>query len=92
MALMNSFLNPLIYSIRIRELRVASIELMCRTASFAEAGEIERRIFGTPNTVTVVSLGTGHENAEGQQYVEQENSNNIENTQEETSRKLEHFP
>lgn len=92
MALMNSFLNPLIYSIRIRELRVASIELMCRTASFAEAGEIERRIFGTPNTVTVVSLGAGHENAEGQQYVEQENSNNIENTQEETSRKLEHFP
>lgn len=92
MALMNSFLNPLIYSIRIRELRVALIELMCRTASFAEAGEIERRIFGAPNTVTVVALGAGHENAEGQQYVEQENSNNIENTQEETSRKLEHFP
>ena len=92
MALMNSFLNPLIYSIRIRELRVASIELMCRTASYAEAGEIERRIFGAPNTVTVVALGAGHENAEGQQYVEEENSNNIENTQEETSRKLEHFP
>lgn len=92
MALMNSFLNPLIYSIRIRELRVALIELMCRTASFAEAGEIERRIFGAPITVTVVALGAGHENAEGQQYVEQENSNNIENTQEETSRKLEHFP
>ena len=92
MALMNSFLNPLIYSIRIRELRVALIELMCRTASFAEAGEIERRIFGAPNTVTVVAEGAGHENAKGQQYVEQENSNNIENTQEETSRKLEHFP
>ena len=42
--------------------------------------------------MTVVALGAGHENAEGQQYVEQENSNNIENTQEETSRKLEHFP
>lgn len=92
MALMNSFLNPLIYSIRIRELRVALIELMWRTASFAEAGEIERRIFGAPNTVTVVALGAGHENAEDQQYVEQEKSNNIEKTQEETSRKLEHSP
>ena len=61
---MNSFLNPLIYSIRIRELRVALIELMCRTASFAEAGEIERRIFGAPNAVAVVAFGAGHENSE----------------------------
>lgn len=42
----------------------------------------------------MVAFGAGHENAEvqGQQYVEQENSNNIENTEEETSRKLKHFP
>ena len=71
-----------------------ALQLMCRTASFAEAGEIERRIFGAPNTVTVVAFGVGHENSEvqGQQNVEQENSNNIENTEEKTSRKLEHFP
>ena len=51
MALINSFLNPLIYSIRIRKLCVALIELICRTASFTEPGEIERRIFLAPNKV-----------------------------------------
>ena len=45
---------------------------------------------GAPNTVTVVAFGARHENAEvqGQQNVEQENSNNIENTHEEKSRKF----
>ncbi|XP_078344003.1 melanocyte-stimulating hormone receptor-like [Oculina patagonica] len=47
----NSFLNPLIYSVRMRQFRVAFIELTCRTANTAEAEEIEMRGFGSPNTV-----------------------------------------
>ena len=49
--ILNSFLNPLIYSVRVRQFRVAFIELTCRTANVAEAEEIEMRVFGSPNAV-----------------------------------------
>ena len=44
--LLNSLFNPILYSVRIRHLRVAMIELMFRTTQLAEAEEIEKRLFG----------------------------------------------
>ena len=57
LTLFNSFLNPLIYAIRMRQFRVAFIELLCRTTNLAEAEEMERNMFGWPNAVTVMNRG-----------------------------------
>ena len=51
MTFLNSLLNPIIYSIRIRQFRVAFIELIYRTVNIAEAEEIEMRVFGASNNV-----------------------------------------
>ena len=51
MTFLNSLLNPIIYSIRIRQFRVAFIELIRRTVNIAEAEEIEMRVFGAANNV-----------------------------------------
>ena len=45
-ALLNSLLNPLIYSVRMRQFRVAFIELIYRTVNIVKAEEIESRFFG----------------------------------------------
>ena len=47
----NSFLNPIVYSVRLRQFRVALVELTCRTTNIAEAEEIEMRVFGSHNAV-----------------------------------------
>ena len=52
-AMYNSFLNPLIYAIRKRQFRVAFIELLRRNTNLAEAQEIEKKVFGSPNAVGV---------------------------------------
>ena len=70
--ILNSLLNPIIYSARIRPLRVAFVELTCRTVNITEAEEIEMRIFGARNAVA--RLGVGHENEEQ----DQQNVNNNE--------------
>lgn len=54
--MLNSLVNPLIYSVRVRQFRVVFVELVCRTANTAEAEQIERRLFGTPNTVVRLEL------------------------------------
>ena len=64
MEILNSFLNPIIYSVRMRQIRVTFIELTCRTANIARAEEIERRVFGQ----------TGRESERAQQNAEQENT------------------
>lgn len=46
--LLNSVINPILYSIKIREFRVAFIEILCKTA---KAEEIEMRFFKSPNVV-----------------------------------------
>ena len=43
---MNSLFNPILYSVRITQLRVAMIELTFRTTQVVEAEEIEKRLFG----------------------------------------------
>ena len=72
--LFNSLLNPIIYSVRRRQFRVAFIELTCRTVNISEAEEIEIRVFGAPNTVMVLGKGQEHGGLD-QQNVEQGNAN-----------------
>ena len=70
MAFFNSFFNPIIYSFRLREFRVAFIELICKTANITEAEQREMKIFGTPNAV--VRIEAGQENkGQARQNVEQ---------------------
>ena len=70
MAFLNSFFNPIIYSFRLREFRVAFIELICKTANIAEAEQREMKIFGTPNAVVRIEAGQETE-GEARQNVEQ---------------------
>ena len=61
MAFLNSFFNPIIYSFRLREFRVAFIELICKTANITEAEQREMKIFGTPNAVVRIEAGQENE-------------------------------
>ena len=70
MASLNSFFNPLIYTFRLREFRVALIGLICRTVNIAEAEQIEMKIFGAPNAVVGIEEGQGHQ-GQAQGNVEQ---------------------
>ena len=51
----NSLLNPIIYVLRMKQFRVALIELLFRTVNTAAAEEIEIRFFGVPNAVDTVN-------------------------------------
>ena len=67
-----------IYSVRMRQFRLTFIEIICRTTNIAEAKEIERRVFGSPNAVGVAfEEGPGH--GGDQQNAEQPNVNNNNN-------------
>ena len=83
MASLNSFFNPLIYTFRLREFRVALISLICRTVNIAEAEQMEMKIFGAPNAVVRIEEGQGHQ-GQAQGNVEQAglgimNNNNVNN-------------
>ena len=69
---MNSLLNPIIYSVRIRQFRVAFIELLFRTVNIAQAEQIEMRFFGATNAV-------GHVVGNKAEEDEQGNTNNNDN-------------
>ena len=71
-AILNSLLNPIVYSVRLRQFRLAFVELICRTTNIAEAEEIEMRVFGSHNAVG--QTGQGQERA--QKNTEQGNVNN----------------
>ena len=74
MIFLNSLFNPIIYTVRMRQFRVAFIELTCRTVSITEAEEIEMRVFGAPNTVVGSEVRQEHEGLD-HQNVEQANGN-----------------
>ena len=57
---MNSLLNAMIYSVRIRQFWVAFIELF-RTVNIAQAKQIEMRIFGATNAVVAIQAGQDQE-------------------------------
>ena len=71
---LNSLINPIIYSVRIRQFRVALIELTCRTVSIAAAEEIEMRVFGPPNSMVSLEAGREHGGLD-QQRLERANVN-----------------
>ena len=78
--LLNSLVNPVIYSVRMRQFRVAFIELTCRTVNITEAEEIEKRVFGAPNAVVMLQEGEelerpDQQNAEEALNVNSENHN-----------------
>lgn len=74
-SLLNSLINPLIYSVRLRQFRIAFIELICRTMNIAKAEEIEMRLFGTSNAVVRLEAGQQREGRD-QQSGERANVNN----------------
>ena len=70
--IINSFLNPVIYTVRKKELRVAFIELLLRK-SLQDAEEFHRRLFGSPNKVVRVRSQIGQECEGQEQNAENEN-------------------
>ena len=48
---LDSLLNPIVYALRLRQFRVAIIELLFRTVNVVDAEEIEMRFSGGPNAV-----------------------------------------
>ena len=56
-ALLNSLINPVIYSVRLRQFRVAIIELTCRKMSITQAKKIEKRLFGRTNAISERKAG-----------------------------------
>ena len=53
MAVLNSLINPIIYCVRIRQFRVAFIEVVFKKSN-AQAEEVEMQVFGTLNVSVVV--------------------------------------
>ena len=68
--IMNSLFNPLIYVVRIRNFRVAFIELLTRKST-AQAEELERKIFG-PRRIGVMPAAEQQEERAGRDNDEQE--------------------
>ena len=52
---LDSLLNPIVYALRLRQFRVAIIELLFRTVNIVDAEEIEMRFSGGPNAVVRVN-------------------------------------
>ena len=52
---LDSLLNPIVYALRLRQFRVAIIELLFRTVNIVDAEEIEMRFSGGPNPVVRVN-------------------------------------
>ena len=83
MAVLNSLINPIIYCVRIREFRVAFIEILCKKSK-AQAEEIEMEVFGCLNTRETRQHEEGQQREEGQ-HNEQDNSQNTGNNNENNS-------
>ena len=67
LAVLNSFINPLIYSVRLRQFRVAFIEILLKK-NYAEAEEFEMRLFGSQNAV--LNSAVPSKGGEGEQNVD----------------------
>ena len=77
--ILNSLLNPVIYCVRLRQFRVAFIEVVFRKSN-AQAEEIEMQVFGTLNAC---KQHEERQESEGRQHNEQ---GNLENTGNNTSK------
>ena len=70
--LLNSFINPVIYCIRMRQFHVAFIEIVLRKSN-TQAEDIDMRVFGTLNPVAPLEV---ERNMQEAQKNEQEDANN----------------
>ena len=61
MALLNSLINPIIYSIRVRQFRVAFTKLARRAVNNAEAEETRMRVFEAQSAVVRLQTGREHQ-------------------------------
>ncbi|XP_078344022.1 uncharacterized protein LOC144629669 [Oculina patagonica] len=75
----NSFLNPVIYTVRKKGFRIALIEMLFRK-SFQEAQEFEKRLFGSTNYA--VRPQNGQEGEGQEQNVEERNAAHAHDNQE----------
>ena len=73
--ILNSLINPIIYCIRIRQFRVAFIEIIF-IKSNVQAEGIEMRVFGTLNVVVPLAAGQENEGQNNEQEKENNSSNN----------------
>ena len=76
--LLNSLINPIIYCVRIRQFRVAFIEILLRK-SHAQAEDIEIRILGTLNAAAPLAGGQEREEAQEQENPDNSDNNNDSN-------------
>ena len=67
-------MNPVIYCVRIRQFRVAFIEILLRK-NYTRAEQFERRSFGTVNIVA--PLQAEQEGQEDQGNLNNNNNNNV---------------
>ena len=77
--IINSVLDPVIYTVRNRQFRVAFIELLLRK-TFPEAKQFEMKLFGSPDSV--VRVEAGQEGGRGERNAERRNTVNANNNQE----------
>ena len=80
-AIHNSLINPVVYCVRIRQFRVAFIEILLRK-NYTQAEQFERRMFRTTNVVLPLEVGQGREQAQNN---DQGILNNNENSRNEES-------
>ena len=76
-ALLNFLLNPVIYSVRLRQFRVAIIELTCRNMSISKAEKIEKRLFGRTNAISKRKAGRD-DNGQTEEKAKQANTESAE--------------
>ena len=72
----SSVFNPVIYTVRKRQFRVASIELVLRK-SLQDAEELDTRLFGS--RANAVRPQTGREGEEGEENTEERNAAHANN-------------
>ncbi|XP_020632773.1 beta-2 adrenergic receptor-like [Orbicella faveolata] len=72
MPILNSFINPLIYVVRIRYFRVAFIQLLSRK-TIAQAEDLERKVFGPRQIGVMATAEQRQESASRQEDQQREN-------------------
>ena len=73
----NSLINPVIYSVRLRQFRVAIIESTCRNISISQAEKIEKRLFGRTNAISKRKAGR-YDNGQTEKKAKQANTESAE--------------
>ena len=74
--ILNSFINPLIYVVRVRHFCVAFIQLLSRK-TISQAEDLERKVFG-PKRIGVIAAAEQRQESAGRQEDEQRENKDIE--------------